>query len=115
MPKLGFKVVNGRNGLFVSVPSHKGTVQEDGQEVTKYFDDVRFLGDDGVEVGNEIKSAILDAYHSNNGSSSNQGGDTWGKKANEEQRANSAQANAQAMNKPSTKNKGKRKALWDDV
>lgn len=63
----GFKVINGRNGLFVSVPSHKGTVMEDGQKVEKYFDDVRFVGEPGIEVSNELKSAILDAY---NGSSS---------------------------------------------
>lgn len=63
----GFKVINGKNGLFVSVPSHKGTVMEDGQKVEKYFDDVRFVGEPGIEFSNELKSAILDAY---NGSSS---------------------------------------------
>lgn len=63
----GFKVINGKNGLFVSVPSHKGTVMEDGVKVEKYFDDVRFVGEPGIEFSNELKSAILEAY---NGSSS---------------------------------------------
>jgi DNA-binding cell septation regulator SpoVG len=112
----GFKIVNGRNGLFVSVPSHKGTVTEEGQQVEKYFDDVRFLGDNGIEVGNEIKNAMLDAYNNQSSSSSQQGGQTWGSKANSsQQRADSAQANTQAMSKPANKNKGKRRALWDDT
>ena len=119
----GFKIVNGRNGLFVSVPSHKGTVTEEGQQVEKYFDDVRFIGDSGLEVGNEIKNAMLDAYHNQDSSSSQQGGATWGSKgqnwdkkqeSNNQQRANSAQANAKAMSKPASKNKTKRRALWDD-
>lgn len=63
----GFKVINGKNGLFVSVPSHKGSVMEDGIKVDKYFDDVRFIGEPGIEFSNELKSAILQAY---NGASS---------------------------------------------
>jgi len=59
----GFKVINGKNGLFVSMPSHKGTVMEDGVKVEKYFDDVRFVGEPGTEFSNELKSAILDAYN----------------------------------------------------
>ena len=62
----GFKVINGINGLFVAVPSHKGEILEDGVKVEKYFDDIRFKGDDSAAVAQEIKSAILDAY--NNGS-----------------------------------------------
>ena len=85
-------------------------------QVEKYFDDVRFLGDNGIEVGNEIKDAMLDAYNNQNSSSSQQGGQTWGSKANNnQQRAESAQANTQAMSKPANKNKGKRRALWDDA
>tara|TARA_E500000331_G_scaffold347702_1_gene388267 strand:+ start:273 stop:677 length:405 start_codon:yes stop_codon:yes gene_type:complete len=64
----GFKVINGKNGLFVSVPSHKGTVMEDGVKVDKYFDDVRFVGEPGLEFSNELKTAILNSY--NNDSSS---------------------------------------------
>jgi len=59
----GFKVIDGKNGLFVSAPSHKGTVMEDGIKVEKYFDDVRFPGELGQEFSNELKSAILDAYN----------------------------------------------------
>ena len=59
----GFKVINGKNGLFVSVPSHKGTVMEEGVKVDKYFDDVRFPSDEGLEFANELKQAILNQYN----------------------------------------------------
>lgn len=66
----GFKIINGRNGLFVSMPSHKGEVMEDGVKVEKYFDDIRFRGEEGLALSNEIKQAILAAY---NGSSTSSG------------------------------------------
>jgi DNA-binding cell septation regulator SpoVG len=59
----GFKVINGRNGLFVSVPSHKGEVVEDGVKVEKYFDDVKFPGEEALEFSKELKEAILSAYN----------------------------------------------------
>ncbi|MAH45920.1 hypothetical protein CMI37_08815 [Candidatus Pacearchaeota archaeon] len=58
----GFKVIEGSKGLFVSVPSHKGTVEEEGVRVDKYFDDVRFKGEDGVAFGEELKQSIIEAY-----------------------------------------------------
>lgn len=64
----GFKVINGSKGLFVSVPNHKGSIMEDGVKVDKYFDDVRFLGEEGNAIAQEIKSSILDAYNSGGGS-----------------------------------------------
>lgn len=64
----GFKIIDGSKGLFVSVPNHKGTVMEDGVKIDKYFDDVRFLGEEGVSVSQEIKDAILQAYNSNSSS-----------------------------------------------
>ena len=66
----GFKVIDGKNGLFVSVPSHKGTVMEDGVKVDKYFDDVRFIGEPGTEFSNEVKTAILNAYNNSSTTSS---------------------------------------------
>ena len=66
----GFKIINGRNGLFVSMPSHKGEVMEDGVKVEKYFDDIRFRGEEGLALSNEIKQAILAAY---NGTSTSSG------------------------------------------
>lgn len=65
----GFKIINGSNGLFVSVPSHKGTIVEDGQQVEKYFDDIRFMGDNAGDVAREIKDAIIAAYNSDSPSS----------------------------------------------
>ena len=62
----GFKVIDGSKGLFVSVPNHKGTIMEDGVKVDKYFDDVRFLGEEGVSISQEIKDAILQAYNNSN-------------------------------------------------
>lgn len=58
----GFKIIQGSNGLFVSVPSHKGTVMEDGQKVEKYFDDIRFKGEDGLAFSKELKDSILNSY-----------------------------------------------------
>ena len=64
----GFKVIEGSKGLFVSVPNHKGTVMEEGIKVDKYFDDVRFIGEEGISFGQELKEAILAEYR--NGASS---------------------------------------------
>lgn len=60
----GFKIIEGSKGLFVSVPSHKGTVMEDGVKVEKYFDDIRFPGEQGMDVSREIKDSILSEYNS---------------------------------------------------
>ena len=62
----GFKVIDGSNGLFVSVPSHKGTVKEDGVSVEKYFDDIRFRGDEGQAFAEELKRSIIAAYNDDN-------------------------------------------------
>ena len=64
----GFKVIEGSKGLFVSVPSHKGTIMEDGVKVEKYFDDVRFPGETGLDVSQEIKAAILSEYNNSSDS-----------------------------------------------
>ena len=66
----GFKIIDGSNGLFVSVPSHKGTITENGVSVDKYFDDVRFHGEEGLALSNEIKQAILNEYTSNTSTTS---------------------------------------------
>lgn len=58
----GFKIIEGSNGLFVSVPSHKGSVMEDGQRVEKYFDDVKFKGEDGLLFSKELKDSILSSF-----------------------------------------------------
>jgi DNA-binding cell septation regulator SpoVG len=55
----GFKIVDGSNGLFVSAPSHKGTVMEDGVKVEKYFDDVRFVGEEGIAISNELSKLLF--------------------------------------------------------
>ena len=49
----GFKVVEGRNGLFIGCPSTKG--KGDG----KYFDIIHFTDD---EVRNQLTAVILEAY-----------------------------------------------------
>jgi hypothetical protein len=53
------------------MPSHKGTVMEDGVKVEKYFDDVRFLGEKGIEFSNELKTSILNVYNSNDSQTNN--------------------------------------------
>lgn len=60
----GFKIIEGSNGLFVSVPSHKGTILEDGQKVEKYFDDIRFKNENGASFSKELKDSILNSYAS---------------------------------------------------
>lgn len=100
----GFKVIEGSKGLFVSVPSHKGTVVEEGQKVEKYFDDVRFPGEQGQEFSEELKKAILDEYNSD-------------KPSYNQSRSNTAQkvteARETSTNKqPSSAPPRSRKPLW---
>jgi stage V sporulation protein G len=78
----GFKVIDGKNGLFVSVPSHKGSIMEEGVKVEKWFDDVRFPGEAAQEFGNELKAAILQAYNNDSGSSNPSQGKAVKAKAN---------------------------------
>ena len=59
----GFKIIDGSKGLFVSVPSHKGTVVEDGVSVEKWFDDIRFKGDEGYAFAEELKNSIINEYN----------------------------------------------------
>ena len=103
----GFKIINGSKGLFVSVPSHKGTVQEDGVSVEKYFDDIRFPGEAGKEFGDELKAAILKAYHSDSNSAAPS-------KPKEEVRASTASAHSkvQQSSKKDSKPPRERKPLW---
>ena len=97
----GFKIIDGAKGLFVSPPSHKGTVNEDGQQVEKWFDDVRFVGDNGMDVGDEIKRAIIEQFN-NNSHSSNRS------TAAAAHGNNSSSASVPASNRPSNS----RKPLW---
>ena len=85
----GFKIIEGSKGLFVSVPNHKGTIMEEGVKVEKYFDDVRFIGEQGVNFGYEVKDAILAQYRSGSNASSN----------HQEHRATSAKAHTKASQK----------------
>ena len=105
----GFKIINGSKGLFVSVPSHKGTVQEDGVSVEKYFDDIRFPGEAGKEFGDELKAAILAAYHSDSDSSQ-----ASNSKPNQQTRASAAAAHGkvQQSSKKDSKPPRERKPLW---
>lgn len=101
----GFRVINGSKGLFVSPPQHLGKVKnEAGQLEDKYFDDVRFVGDNWQEVSDEIKAAIITAYQSTGGLT----------------RADAANAHAQVNNAPAAAPEGmpaapqgqSRKPLW---
>ena len=101
----GFKVIDGRNGLFVSMPSHKGTVMEDGVKVEKYFDDVRFLGDKGLEFSNELKTSILNAYNSKDVQSNDSPSQAQAVKAK-------ATANATQSESKDSEPSRNRKPLW---
>ncbi len=64
----GFKIYEGSKGLFVSVPSHKGTGKdEQGNQIEKYYDDVRFVDEKGEEALTEIKNEMLKQYCSATG------------------------------------------------
>ena len=107
----GFKVIDGINGLFVAVPSHKGEILEDGIKVEKYFDDIRFKGDDSAAVAQEIKSAILDAY--NNSSYTSPSTRTTASSSPKDSAAvaaKAATATAKASNNPSAT--PAKKPLW---
>tara|TARA_B100000029_G_scaffold504230_2_gene582690 strand:- start:379 stop:756 length:378 start_codon:yes stop_codon:yes gene_type:complete len=62
----GFRIINGQKGLFVSPPQHKGKGKdENGNEVEKWYDDVRFIGDQSEDISKEIKESILSSFNSN--------------------------------------------------
>ena len=105
----GFKIIDGAKGLFVSVPSHKGTVMEDGNKVEKYFDDVRFKGEAGKEFGDELKSAIINAY--NNLPDSSQSNQNHSANQSEAATAKKSAANASDSGSDSTPPRT-RKPLW---
>ena len=102
----GFKIIDGSKGLFVSVPSHKGTVVEDGISVEKYFDDIRFKGEDGSSFAEELKASIINEYNNSSSSSS---------ASSNSSRAATAAANANAKPSSSSNNSKpprERKPLW---
>lgn len=60
----GYKVFDGKNGLFVAPPSHKGT---DKEGVEKYFNDVQYLEERDEDtrrgpVEEAVSAAILAEY-----------------------------------------------------
>jgi len=60
----GFRVINGAKGLFVSPPQHKGKGKdEEGNQVDKWYDDVRFIGDNSDDAKQEVFNSILAAYN----------------------------------------------------
>lgn len=59
----GFRIINGAKGLFVSPPQHKGKgTDEAGNEIEKWYDDVRFVGDNYEQVRDEVKNSIIEAF-----------------------------------------------------
>lgn len=100
----GFKVIEGSKGLFVSVPSHKGTVVEEGVKVDKYFDDVRFPSEEGQEFAEELKRSILDSYNSDKPSYS-QSRSTTAQKSTEARETNASKPASSAPPRS-------RKPLW---
>ncbi|MBM08065.1 MAG: hypothetical protein CMF69_00575 [Magnetovibrio sp.] len=67
----GFRIINGAKGLFVSPPQHKGKGKDEaGNEIEKWYDDVRFVGDTSEDVSKEIKESILTSYNEATGAAS---------------------------------------------
>ena len=63
----GFKLVDGINGLFVSVPSQKGT---DEQGNPKYFDTIWI---ESKELRQELNDLAIETYNQKNDSANNTG------------------------------------------
>ncbi len=103
----GFKVIDGSKGLFVSVPSHKGTVMEDGVSVEKYFDDVRFKGEEGSTFAEELKASIINAYNSASNSKSSTNHSNANRAATAAVNAKSSTTTKSTSNPPRD-----RKPLW---
>jgi len=103
----GFKIIDGSKGLFVSVPSHKGSVMEDGIRVDKYFDDVRFPGEQGQDVAQEIKQAILHEYNNISDPLASNTAQSNAVKAKQTASTNSVQSDATNSSPPRD-----RKPLW---
>ena len=103
----GFKIIDGSKGLFVSVPSHKGTVMEDGVKVDKYFDDVRFPGEQGAEIAQEIKQAILNEFNSTSDPLSSTASQSNAVKAKQNAASSTSQSSSANSSPPRD-----RKPLW---
>ena len=104
----GFKIIDGSKGLFVSVPSHKGTVVEDGVSVDKYFDDVRFKGEDGSSFAEELKTSIINEYNKGSRSSSSSTTSNASRAATAAINAKATKTNETSDSKPPRD----RKPLW---
>ena len=101
----GFKIIDGSKGLFVSVPSHKGNVMEDGISVEKYFDDIRFKGEKGIAFAEELKASIINEYTKSNSSNTSKPNRAAVATAN-------LKANAKATDSSDSKPPRDRKPLW---
>lgn len=104
----GFKIIDGSKGLFVSVPSHKGTVMEDGVSVEKYFDDIRFKGEDGTSFAEELKASIINEYNNTSSSSSASSNSNSSRAATAAANANAKPSSSGSNSKPPRE----RKPLW---
>ena len=62
----GFKLVDGINGLFVSVPSQKGT---DEQGNTKYYDTIWI---ESKELRQELNDLAIETYNQKNNSNNSE-------------------------------------------
>lgn len=59
----GFRLINGSNGIFMAVPSHKGTKKDDdGNIVDAWYDDVWFNGEEGKTLKEEIANSMISAF-----------------------------------------------------
>lgn len=100
----GFKLVSGSNGLFVSVPAHKGTGKDqNGNDVEKWYDDVRFVPETGDSFKQELQEEIIRVYNSmQNESAPQQTPQQQTKQAQPATRASAASANVQAQTTQTT-------------
>lgn len=109
----GFKVYEGSKGLFVSLPSHKGTGKdEQGNQVEKYYDDVRPSGEQGEALLEEIKAEILKQFESSSRQNSTPPANANEKRANVASAQISAKKQQAAEPVATPQPKANKKPLW---
>ena len=109
----GFRIINGQKGLFVSPPQHKGKGKdENGNEIDKWYDDVRFIGETSEDVSKEIKESILNSYNESNLSSNRASAASAHAQVNAAAPAQLTDVPATAQPVATNTNNSVRKPLW---
>ncbi len=102
----GFKLVEGSQGLFLSVPAHQGKGKDaDGNEIDKWYDDIRFpQTEEGDAFKRELTQEAINQWNALNKTPSPTRGETAS--------ANTASRKPSEEPKQETQPARARKPLW---